>query len=143
MDDKEVGKLHLSHRSWQLIMPLVVTLMASLLWNYRQIRLIEQERQRIVAVEHEQATHAKKEIERQDERAKRNTRWKAMDARVQQLYREIDGLSHINEQISMQPQHRQQTLPKNDDQAVKISGASALSEAEAGLQESSDKSTLP
>ena len=93
-------KFHFSSRSLTLIIPLITLLLASIFWNLRQHRLIEQKQ---TAAQHEEAARAKEEAERTVARMKKNAEWAASDARVQQLYREITNLSQINERLVAEP----------------------------------------
>jgi hypothetical protein len=93
-------KFHVSSRSLALIIPLVTLLAASVFWNLRQNRLIEEKR---IADQREEAARAKTETERVVAQMKKKAEWAASDARVQQLYREISDFSEINERLLSQP----------------------------------------
>lgn len=99
-------KFRVSTRSWVLIIPLVTLLVASALWNLHQHQLIEQDR---IAAQRKEAARVKEEAERAEARRKKNAEWAASDARVQQLYREINNLSQVNERLLSQPK---QSTPK-------------------------------
>jgi hypothetical protein len=109
-------KFHVLSRSWALIVPLVVLLVASAFWNLYQHRLIEQDR---TAVQQKEATRAQEEADRTEARRKKNAEWAASDARVQQLYREINNLSEINERLLSQPQR---SAPKKTDNVGGVDG---------------------
>jgi hypothetical protein len=96
MDVPGARKFHGSGRWLALITPLVILLTASVFWNLRQHRLIEQKH---LAAQREEAARIKEETERAAARMKKNAEWAASDARVQQLYREIASFSQINERL--------------------------------------------
>jgi hypothetical protein len=98
------GKFRLSSRLWTLVIPLVSLLAISVCWNLRQSQLIANERERSLAVlKSKEAARARKEAEEAEAQTKRKAKWAASDARLQELYREIDSLSHINEQVLTRP----------------------------------------
>ncbi len=103
MDVAGARKFHVSSRSLVMIIPLVALLVASVFWNFRQHRLIEQEH---IAAQREEAARAAA-------RMKKNAEWAASDARVQQLYREINNFSQINERLLAEP--LRSTRRKTDD----------------------------
>jgi hypothetical protein len=94
-------KFHVSSRSLALTIPLVTLLAASVFWNLHQHRKIEQKH---LAVQREEAARAREENERVAARLKKNAEWAASDARVQQLYREIESFSQINERLLSETQ---------------------------------------
>jgi hypothetical protein len=102
MDVGRAGKFSISRRSVLLVGALFTFLLVSLFWNIRQSRHIEQDRLRSLAREQEAADRAKAAADQNQARLNKNADWAASDARVQQLYREIDGLSQINEHILTQ-----------------------------------------
>jgi hypothetical protein len=108
-------KFYVSSRSLVLIVALFSLLLASVIWNFWQYRLIEHHRMQVLAIQRAVAAHAEMETEQAGTRMKKKAETDAADQRVQQLYREIDNLSRINEQLLSQPQ-RQQSAPR------KISG---------------------
>jgi hypothetical protein len=115
-------KFRISTRSLMLIVGLFAFLMASLFWNIRQYRLIEQERQQALAAEREKAARVKaEEAEQNQARIKKNADWASSDARVQQLYREIDSLTRVNEHVLAQPLPGQNT-PEKTSAVVVIDG---------------------
>jgi uncharacterized membrane protein (DUF106 family) len=93
-------KFHMSSRPRVLIVLLITLLMASAFWNLYQHRLIEQDR---ITVRRKEDARAKEEANREAARRKKNAEWAASDARVQQLYQEINNLSQINERLLSQP----------------------------------------
>ena len=114
-------KFGLSKRSLGLIIPMVTLLVVSLFWNLRQSRLIADERVRVTDAQRRETARAKEESEREEARKKRNARWAASDARLQELYREIDTLSRVNEQVLSRPQPKRSTPAKIDNPAATIS----------------------
>jgi hypothetical protein len=101
------GKFRLSGRLWAVIISLVSLLVISVCWNLRQSQLIANERERSIAVlKSKEAARVRREAEEAEARTKRNAKWAASDARLQELYREINSLSRLNEQVLTQPQAR-------------------------------------
>ena len=99
------GKFRLSGRLWTLVVPLVSLLLISVCWNLRQSQLIANERERSLAVlQSKEAARAGREAQEAEARATRKAKWAASDARLQELYREIDSLSRLNEQVLTRPQ---------------------------------------
>jgi hypothetical protein len=116
--DLGVWKARVSSRP-AIVTILVVVVLAGLAFRtIRQSRLIAEQRLRIAAVEREEAARAAAEAERATARTKRNTEWAASDARVQQLYREIDTLSRINERVLAKPPKALSTPVKADDEPL-------------------------
>jgi len=85
------------------IVGLSTILAMSGLWNCRQYQVIEGLRSRERAAQEAEARRANAEAERAEAQRKRKAEWAASDARLQQLYREINTLSQINEHISEEP----------------------------------------
>ena len=112
----EARKFRISSRSLAAIIPLVTLLATSIFWNLRQHRLLEQKH---IADQREEATRAKAEAERTAARMKKNAEWAASDARVQQLYREINNLSQFNERLVSEPGE----TPRKIDSAGKDDGS--------------------
>jgi hypothetical protein len=116
MNTEGTWKFRVSNRLLaMIIIPLVTLLAVSVLWNFRQQRLIEQERLRAAASQREEAARVREQAAREEARAKRNAAWAASDARVQQLYREISNLSQIHERVLAPTQHERSTPRKKDD----------------------------
>ncbi len=114
MDVVGARKFRVSSRSFTLIIPLVTLLAASVFWNLRQHRLIEQKH---ITDQREKAARASDEANRMAARMKKNAEWAASDARVQQLYQEIANFSQINERLLSQPQRstsRKKDAPDED-----------------------------
>jgi hypothetical protein len=114
----EVGgakKFVASNRSLMLIIPVCVLLLASAIWNVWQYRIIEQQRLQALAAEREaKAVAARSKIEA--ERAKlKKTAAAASDARVDQLYQEINNLTRINERVLLRNPSPQGTLSSKKD----------------------------
>ena len=103
MDVTGARKFRVSSRSLMLIIPMFTLLVASGIWNLRQHRLIEQQRLRVAAAEQEETARVAAEAVRVEARTKKNAEWAASDRRVKQLYREIDDLSRMSEQVLRSP----------------------------------------
>jgi hypothetical protein len=114
MDIEGTRKFSVSNRSLAMIIALVTLLTVSTLWNLRQQRLIEQEHLLAAAAERAEAARVKEQVARDAGRAKRNAASAASDARVQQLYREINSLTEINEHILAPVQHQRSTSRTKD-----------------------------
>ena len=101
----EIGArmFRISSRSAVVIVGLSTILVVSGFWNCRQYQLIEHLRSRERAAQEAEAHRAKAETERAEARRKTKAEWAASDARLQQLYREINTLSQINEHILQEP----------------------------------------
>ena len=92
-----------SSRSAMAIVGLSTILALSGLWNCRQYQVIEHLRSRERAAQEGEARRANAEAGRAEAQRKKKAEWAASDARLQQLYREINTLSQINEHISQEP----------------------------------------
>jgi hypothetical protein len=114
-------KFRLSNRSWALIIPLLLLLALSISWNLRQRQLIAEERARTLAVQRKESARAYEEAERAKARKAKNAKWAGSDARLQQLYREIDTLSRLNEQVLSHPQIKPKAMVTIDNPAATLS----------------------
>jgi F0F1-type ATP synthase membrane subunit b/b' len=103
MDVREARKFRLASRYLVLIIPLLVVLVVSIIWNVRQYRLIEYERQRSLATEREKAERDATELARTQARREKKAEEAAANQRMQELYREIDNLSQISDRLLTQP----------------------------------------
>jgi hypothetical protein len=121
MDIVGTRKFQLSKRSLALAVSLITLLGISVFWNLQQRRLIAAEHQRLMTVQKKETARANEEAEQAAARKKRNAKWAGSDARLQQLYREIDTLSRLNEQVVAQPQPKRSTPPAIDNPAATIS----------------------
>jgi hypothetical protein len=85
---------------------LFILLLISAAWNLHQYKLLRDYRRDAIAAGRKQRSLALAEA--QQRQAARKAEQAAADARLQQLYREIDTLSQINEHILAQPlrEHR-------------------------------------
>jgi hypothetical protein len=98
MDLKRARQICAVNRSLLVVIPLSILLLASLGWNVWRYRLDEERR-----AEAKQAEHAKKAAtalaKEEAERAqlKRKARYAQSDARIQQLYDEINHLTEVSE----------------------------------------------
>ena len=99
MDIAGARKFHVSSRSLTLIIPLVTLLVASGVLESPPAPAHRTGAHAGMAVQREETARAKEEAERAEARMKKNAEWAASDARVQQLYREIDTLSRLNERV--------------------------------------------
>ena len=121
MDIEGTRKFSLSKRSLALTVSLITLLGMSVFWNLQQRRLIAAERQRLMIVQNKETVRANEEAEQAAARKRRNAKWAGSDARLQQLYQEIDTLSRLNEQVVAQPQPKRSTPPAMDNPAATIS----------------------
>jgi F0F1-type ATP synthase membrane subunit b/b' len=103
MDVRGARKFRLASRYLVLIIPLLVVLVVSIIWNVRQYRLIEYERQRSLATEREKAERDATELARTQARREKKAEEAAANQRMQELYREIDNLSQISDRLLTQP----------------------------------------
>jgi Tfp pilus assembly protein PilX len=122
MNIKKTRKFRVSNQSLALIITLVTLLVVSIFWNLHQQRLIKQEHLQAVAVQRAEAARVSEQAVQDEARAKRNAAWAASDARVQQLYREINSLSQINEQL-LAPTDQQRITPAKKDDSVEPAGS--------------------
>jgi hypothetical protein len=100
MDAGKARKLMASNWSSVLISVLCVLLLVSVVWNFRQYRLAEVRRLQVVAMERDMSERAARaQVQVTKARSKRKAA--ATDVRVDQLYREIENLSRISEQIML------------------------------------------
>ena len=74
-----------------------------------------------MAAQRKAAALAKEEAEQAAARMKKKAEWAASDARVQQLYREIDNFSQINERLLSQTAR---STPKTSDDPGEANGVS-------------------
>jgi hypothetical protein len=101
---------------------LVLLLVISMCWNLRQSQLIANERERSQAVrQSKETTRARREAEEAEAQTKRKAKWAASDARLQELYREIDSLSRLNERVLTRPQARAKKTMTIDSPAETLS----------------------
>ena len=110
MDIRGAGKFHVASRSWVLIILLFILVVVSLIWNVRQNRLLERARQQRIATERAKAEQAVTEATRAQAWREKKAEEAASIERTQQLYREIEHLSEISEQLLAQPM-RQSNAP--------------------------------
>jgi hypothetical protein len=117
MDVAGARKFPISSRALVLIISLVTLLAASIFWNLRQHRLIEQKH---MADQRKEAARANEEADRATARLKKNAEWAASDARVQQLYQEINNFSQIQERLVSE---RPQSTPRKIDELGETDGS--------------------
>jgi hypothetical protein len=102
MDVGSAWKLGASNRALWLVIPLCAVLLASATWNVRQYRTLQERRLQTeaadraarAAAEQAEAEAKRAQTEKKAERA-------AADARVQQLYEEINNLTRMSEQVML------------------------------------------
>jgi hypothetical protein len=121
MDIEGTRTFRLSKRSLGVTVSLITLLGISVFWNLQQRRLIAAERERLATIQSKETTRASEEAERAAARKQRNAKWAGSDARLQQLYSELDTLSRLNEQVVAQPQPKRSTPPAIDNPAATIS----------------------
>jgi cell division protein FtsX len=102
-----------------LILPLLVLLVVSVIWNVWQYRLIDHERQRVLATEQEKARQDATEAAHIQARRVKEVENAASNQRVQQLYREIDNLGQVSDRLLAEPvqQPESQSLPDSHEAA--------------------------
>ena len=101
-----------------LIIPLCTLLLASAIWNIRHYRLAEQQCLQVVAAEREARAEATRaEVEAKRAKLKKQAA-AATDARVDQLYQEINNLTRMSEQFLLRNQSPRGTLAKKDGSGV-------------------------
>jgi hypothetical protein len=103
MDVRGAWRFRVASRSLVQIIPLLVLLVLSLIWNVRQYRLIEYERQRALTTEREKAKQDAAEVARAQARRQKKAEEATANQRMQQLYRELDNLSQISDRLLTQP----------------------------------------
>lgn len=106
MTGVKMARFRLSNQSWVLVIPLVFVLIVSACWNLRQSQLIAKDRLQITAAQRETQTRAEEAAEQVEALKKKNAKWANSDARLQELYREIDTLSRLNERVLSHPEAR-------------------------------------
>jgi hypothetical protein len=106
MEGEGTWMYHLSKRFSWVFIPLVVLLMVSILWNLHQSWLIADARQQAKRALSNKAARVREEAQRAEALKKKNAKWAASDARLQELYREIDTLSRLNDRVLSQPASR-------------------------------------
>jgi hypothetical protein len=114
MDDQRLRKFGITSRFWVITMALCGLLVASVVWNVRQHVLLERHRLKVMAEERKEAARIEAEAQQTQARLARKAKDHAANLRVQQLYREIDNLTRINEQL-LDPPRPRQISPKADD----------------------------
>ena len=95
MDVTGARKFRVSNRSLTLIVPLVTLLVASGVLESPPVPAHRTAALRALAVESEETARAKEEAERAAGADEKECRVGRSDARLQQLYREIDNLSRV------------------------------------------------
>jgi uncharacterized protein HemX len=114
MDERKGQNIGVSNRSQILIIILGTLLLASLSWNAWQYRAAEQHRKAMAAEQIATAQVEEAKLEAEQRRLKR-ARDAKNDERIQQLDREIDSLTRINEQLQMPRRVSTSAPPKTDD----------------------------
>jgi hypothetical protein len=101
MDEGKGRNFGDSKRLRMLIIPLCALLLGSLSWNVWQYRLATEQRLQAVAAEQAAVTKANQTKLDAEQRKLKKARDAKSGERVQQLYREIDNLTRINERVQM------------------------------------------
>jgi hypothetical protein len=96
----------LSYRLWVVAVPLALLLAVSVQHNLSQSRIISEEQTRRLAAEREVENNAGEKAKQAMVLEKKNANRAGSDARFQELYREIDTLSRLNDRVLSQPQSR-------------------------------------
>jgi hypothetical protein len=119
MEDGRVRKFGVLNRSLMLVIPLGGLLLASAIWNVRQYRLVEQQRLRAAAAARDaRAAAIRAEAEAEQVKLKKKAANAEMDARVSQLYQEINALTRMSEQILLREPSLHGTPAKKDGRGV-------------------------
>jgi hypothetical protein len=120
MDALRARRLPVTSRSLMLIIPILILLVLSVIWNVWQYRLVKQARQLALATEREKAQQVATEAAHIEARRKKKAEDAAALQRTQQLYREIENLSQLSDQLSDQlhAQPVQQLTPPSSDEAA-------------------------
>jgi hypothetical protein len=103
MDVLRARRFRAVGRSLVLIFPLLILLVVSGTWNVWQYRHMEYVRQRMLVTEREKAKETISEEARIQAGRAKAAENAAANARMQQLYREIDNLSQMNERLLAEP----------------------------------------
>jgi len=115
MEVEGARKFGVSNRSLMLVIPLCSLVLASGIWNVQQYQFTEQQRLKAVAVAREarvEAARAAAESERATlDRKAANAK---ADARVDQLYQEINNLTRMSEQVLLRDPRPRDTSAKQD-----------------------------
>jgi hypothetical protein len=121
MDALRARRLPVTSRSLMLIIPILILLVLSVIWNVWQYRLVKQARQLALATEREKAQQVATEAAHIEAWRKKKAEDAAALQRTQQLYREIENLSQLSDQLSDQlyAQPVQQLTPPSSDEAPK------------------------
>ena len=104
MDVPTARRFRVTGRSLVLSFPLLILLVVSVTWNVWQYRQMEYLHGRMRVTEREKTKETTSEEARtQAHRAREAENAAARNERMQQLYREIDNLSQMNERLLAQP----------------------------------------
>jgi hypothetical protein len=103
MNVRGAWKFHVAHRSLVPIISLLVLLIVSLIWNVRQYRLIEYDRQRTLATERQKAEQEAMDAAHTRARREKRAEEAVANQRMEQLYRELDNLSQMSDRLLSQP----------------------------------------
>jgi hypothetical protein len=116
MDALRARRLPVTSRSLMLIIPILILLVLSVIWNVWQYRLVEQARQLALATEREKAQQVVTEAAHIEARRTKKAEDAAALQRTQQLYREIENLSLLSDQLHAQS--AQQLTPPSSAEAA-------------------------
>jgi hypothetical protein len=119
MEDAKVRRLNGLNRSLILVIPLGGLLLASGIWNVRQYRLVERQRMKEAAMAEEARVAAirAEAVDKQVKLAKKAADTEA-DARVSQLYQEINALTRMSEQLMLRDPSLPGTPAQKDSRGV-------------------------
>jgi hypothetical protein len=116
MDALRARRFPVTSRSLMLIIPILILLVLSVIWNVWQYRLVKQAQQLALATERAKAQQVATEAAHIEARRKKKAEDAAALQRTQQLYREIENLSQLSDQLYAQPV--QQLTPPSSDKAA-------------------------
>jgi len=115
MEVEGARKFGVSNRSLMLVIPLCGLVLTSGIWNVRQYRFAEQQRLKAVAAVRETRVEAARaEVEAERAKLEKKAADAKEDARVDQLYREINNLTRLSEQILLRDPRPRDTSAKHD-----------------------------
>jgi hypothetical protein len=114
MDGSQARKLSRWNQSSLFASTGWALLVASLIWNARQYSLLAQRHQQDLAEEQQRALMAKVEVYQAQARLAKKAQQDAANARIQQLYREIDSLGWISEQVLTGPGRSGRSRERSD-----------------------------
>lgn len=115
MNDGKGRNLGGLNRSWVLTIALCALLLGSLSWNVWQYRVVGEQRRQAVAAERTAIAKADEAKQEAEQTKLRKAKAAKTEERVQELYREINGLTQVNEHILLPKQTSRDGPVKTDD----------------------------